>query len=196
MSRKEVYATTGTRMRVRVFAGYDFKESDLPRPDFAAHGYAQGVPMGADLEADGDGRMPKLLIRAVRDPDGANLDRVQVVKGWLDADGDTHEKVYDVAWSGVRQIDDAGNLPSVGNTVDIERASYTNLIGSPYLTAIWQDPRFDPRESAFYYVRVLEIPTPRWTTIDAKMFGVDLPEGAVTSIQERAYTSPIWYTPQ
>jgi hypothetical protein len=195
MSRKETYATTGTRIRVRLFAGYDFDQDDLPRSDFAAHGYAHGVPMGADLAADARGRAPQLLIRAVRDPDGANLDRVQVVKGWLDANGNTYEKVYDVAWSGDREIDRAGKLPAVGNTVDVAAATYSNAIGAPYLAAFWQDPHFDASQSAFYYVRVLEIPTPRWTTVDAKVFGVEIPEGAPTAIQDRAYTSPIWYVP-
>jgi hypothetical protein len=136
-----------------------------------------------------------MLIRAMRDADGANLDRVQVIKGWLDAAGKTHEKVYDVAWSGSRKPGKDGKLPPVGNTVNVKEASYSNAIGSPYLTAYWKDPAFDPKQRAFYYVRVLEIPTPRWTTFDAKVFGVKLPTDVPASIQERAYTSPIWYTP-
>ena len=195
MKRKEVYATTGTRLLVRVFAGCDFSEADLDRSDFARHGYENGVPMGGDLSAAPEGKTPTLLIRALRDVDGANLDRVQVIKGWLNANGETQEKVYDVAWSGDRRPGADGKLPPVGNTVNVEEASYDNSIGSPFLQAFWTDPEFDPGERAFYYVRVLEIPTPRWTTYDAKFFGVKLPDDVPASIQERAYTSPIWYTP-
>jgi hypothetical protein len=195
MARKEVYATTGTRLQVRVFGGFDFTAKDLERSDFAEQGYQRGVPMGGDLKAAPAGRAPTMLIRAMRDADGANLDRVQVVKGWLDAAGKTHEKIYDVAWSGNRKPGKDGKLPPVGNTVDVKEASYTNAIGAPYLTAYWKDPVFDPKQRAFYYVRVLEIPTPRWTTFDAKAFGVKLPTDVPASIQERAYTSPIWYTP-
>ena len=195
MSRKEVYATTGTRLQVRVFGGFDFAAKDLERSDFAEQGYARGVPMGGDLKAAPTGKAPTLLIRALRDADGANLDRVQVVKGWLDAAGKTHEKVYDVAWSGNRKPGKDGKLPPVGNTVNVKEASYTNAIGAPYLTAYWKDPAFDSKQRAFYYVRVLEIPTPRWTTFDAKIFGVKLPTDVPASIQERAYTSPIWYSP-
>ncbi|MBO9410969.1 MULTISPECIES: DUF3604 domain-containing protein [unclassified Ruegeria] len=193
MMRKEVYATTGTRLSVRVFAGYDFEESDLPRSDFAAHGYANGVPMGGDL-GKSEGRAPRFLIRALRDPDGANLDRVQVIKGWLNADGSTSEKVYDISCGG-REVIDAACDGVVGNTVNAQEATYTNDIGQAILAGYWEDPDFDPSQSAFYYVRVLEIPTPRWTTYDRKFFGVELPEGAPESIQDRAYTSPIWYTP-
>ena len=195
MSRKEVYATTGTRLQVRVFGGFDFAARDLERSDLAEVGYARGVPMGGDLKAAPVGKAPSFLIRALRDADGANLDRVQVVKGWLDATGTTHEKVYDVAWSGDRKPGKDGTLPPVGNTVNVKDASYTNAIGAPYLTAHWRDPVFDARQRAFYYVRVLEIPTPRWTTFDAKVFGVKLPADVPASIQERAYTSPIWYNP-
>lgn len=195
MARKEVYATTGTRMTVRVFGGFDFTAKDLERSDFAEAGYARGVPMGGDLKAAPKGKAPSFLIRAVRDPDGANLDRVQIVKGWLDAAGKTHEKVYDVAWSGNRKPGPDGKLPPVGNTVNVKEATYSNAIGAPYLQAYWKDPAFDPKQRAFYYVRVIEIPTPRWTTYDAKFFGTKLPDGAPTAIQERAYTSPIWYTP-
>jgi hypothetical protein len=195
MARREVYATTGTRIVVRVFGGFDFGAADLDRSDFAEQGYRRGVPMGGDLRAAPAGKAPSLLIRAQRDPDGANLDRVQVVKGWLDAAGHTHERIYDVAWSGKRQPGADGRLPAVGNTVDVERATYDNSIGAPFLQAWWRDPAFDPRQRAFYYVRVLEIPTPRWTTFDAKFFGVALPKDLPASIQDRAYTSPIWYTP-
>jgi hypothetical protein len=195
LARKEVYATTGTRMTVRVFAGFDFTPGDLDRPDMAEAGYARGVPMGGDLPAAPAGKSPTILVRAMRDPSGANLDRVQVVKGWLDANGRTHEKVYDVAWSGTRRPAADGKLPAVGSTVDVPNASYTNSIGAPLLEACWTDPDFDRRQRAFYYVRVLEIPTPRWTTYDAKVFGVALPKDVPASIQERAYTSPVWYTP-
>jgi hypothetical protein len=195
MARKEVYATTGTRLVVRVFGGYDFTAKDLERSDFAAHGYGKGVPMGGDLKAAPASKAPAFLVRAMRDPDGANLDRIQIVKGWLDAAGKTHEQVYDVAWSGDRKPGKDGKLPPVGNTVNVAEASYTNAIGAPYLTAHWKDPGFDPKQRAFYYVRVLEIPTPRWTTYDAKFFGVKLPTDVPASIQDRAYTSPIWYTP-
>ena len=142
-----------------------------------------------------EGKAPSFLLRALRDADGANLDRIQVVKGWLGKDGKTEEKVYDVAWSGNRQPGADGKLPPVGNTVNVEEAIYSNAIGAPILEAFWSDPDFDPAERAFYYVRVLEIPTPRWTTYDAKIFGVKLPTDVPVSIQERAYTSPIWYTP-
>ena len=196
MARKEVYATTGTRIRIRVFAGFDFTETDLHRSDFARYGYGHGVPMGGDLTAAPAGKAPSLLIQALRDPDGANLDRVQVIKGWLDADGKTRERIWDVAVSGGREIGpDGRSRDVVGNTVNVEEASYTNAIGSPTLGGYWTDPDFDAKQRAFYYVRVIEIPTPRWTTIDAKVFGVELPNDVPTSIQERAYTSPIWYTP-
>jgi hypothetical protein len=151
--------------------------------------------MGGDLKNAPAGKAPGFLIRSLRDADGANLDRVQVIKGWLDAAGKTHEKVYDVAWSGRRKPGADGKLPPVGNTVNIKDASYTNAIGAPILSAFWKDPDFNPKQKAFYYVRVLEIPTPRWTTFDAKIFGVALPKDVPASIQERAYTSPIWYTP-
>lgn len=196
MARKEVYATTGTRLVVRVFGGWDFKAEDVHRPDFARQGYRQGVPMGGDLAAAPAGKAPSFVIRAMRDVDGANLDRVQVVKGWLDKEGKTHERVYDVAVSDGRKIDAEGRCKdAVGNTVDVKEASYQNSIGAALLSGYWKDPAFNPRERAFYYVRVLEIPTPRWTTYDAKTFGVKIPEGCPTSIQNRAYTSPIWYTP-
>lgn len=196
MSRKEVYATTGTRMTVRVFAGYDFEAADVQRPDFARVGYERGVPMGGDLRNAPDGKVPAFLIRALRDVDGANLDRVQLVKGWMDGSGDLQEKVYDVLCSDDRAINDQHRCEgSVGNTVDVANATYTNSIGDALMMAYWQDPDFDADQRAFYYVRVLEIPTPRWTTYDAAFFGVDLPEGVPATHQERAYTSPIWYTP-
>jgi hypothetical protein len=195
MARKEVYATTGTRLVVRVFGGFDFTAADLDASNFAELGYQGGVPMGGDLTAVPEGKAPGFMIRAMRDVDGANLDRVQVIKGWLDAEGKTQEQVYDVAWSGDRSVGADGKLPPVGNTVDVAQATYTNAIGAPILSAFWQDPDFSADQSAFYYVRVIEIPTPRWTTYDAKVFGVALPTDVPSSIQDRAYTSPIWYTP-
>jgi len=196
LNRKEVYATTGTRMTVRVFAGWDFEADEVQRPDFAAAGYLRGVPMGGDLHDAPEGKSPGFMIRALRDVDGANLDRVQIVKGWLDSKGELHEQVYDVLCSDDRAINKEHSCAKpVGNTVDIEKATYTNSIGDALMLAYWQDPAFDPRQRAFYYVRVLEIPTPRWTTYDAAFFGVDLPEGVPPTHQERAYTSPIWYTP-
>lgn len=195
MMRKDVYATTGTRMRVRVFAGYDFEETDLPRSDFAAHGYANGVPMGADLPADAEGRAPRFLVWALRDPDGANLDRIQIVKGWLNADGTTAERIYDVA-CGDRGLAEGACSGEVGNTVDVAEATWTNDIGRAIFAGFWEDPDFDRAQRAFYYVRVLEIPTPRWTVYDAKFFGVKLKAEEPRTIQERAYTSPIWYAPK
>ena len=136
------------------------------------------------------------MVYALRDPIGANLDRIQIIKGWLGSDGNTQEKVYDVAWSDDREIGADGKLPAVGNTVDVKNANWTNTIGSPELLTVWTDPEFDPGQPAVYYARVIEIPTPRWSTYDAFRFGVSIPEGAPTSTQERAYTSPIWYTPK
>jgi hypothetical protein len=196
MARKETYATTGGRLRVRVFSGWDFKAADLDRSNFAEHGYDNGVPMGGDLSSAPAGKVPSFLVRAVKDPDGADLDRVQIIKGWVDKAGKTHEQIYDLAVSDEREIGTDGRCKTlVGNTVNAKQATYSNSIGDPFLTAFWKDPDFDAKQRAFYYVRVIEIPTPRWTTFDAKVFGVELPEGAPISIQERAYTSPIWYTP-
>ena len=196
MKRKEAYATTGTRIRVRVFGGWDFAAEEVTRPDFIDQGYRRGVPMGGDLMLRPDGAAPTFMIRALRDPDGANLDRIQVIKGWLDAQGETHERIYDIAVSDGRQIDSDGRArQQVGSTVDVANATFTNTIGDALLAAHWTDPDFDPDEHAFYYVRVLEIPTPRWTTYDAAFFGIDLPENVPATIQDRAYTSPIWYTP-
>ncbi len=192
--RKEVYATTGSRMTVRVFAGWDFEADEVHRLDFAAEGYARGVPMGADLFAGPEGAAPSFMVRALRDPDGANLDRIQIVKGWVDADGAPRTKVFDAAWAGDRDPDAEGKLPPVGNTV--EGASYTNTIGAAAIGAHWVDPEFDPGQRAYYYIRVLEIPTPTWLAHDAAFYGeLDLPDDAVLVHQERAYTSPIWYTP-
>ena len=197
MKRKEVYATTGTRIRVRVFAGWDFKADEVSRPDFVAQGYRRGVPMGGTLTGTPDGQAPNFMIHALRDPDGANLDRIQIIKGWLDEVGKAHERIYDIAVSDGRNIDAAGRCKEpVGNTVDVEKATYTNTIGDALLAAHWQDPDFNPKEHAFYYIRVLEIPTPRWTTFDAVFFGIDRPRNVPATIQDRAYTSPIWYTPK
>ena len=195
MQRKETYASTGTRMQVRVFAGWDFSEADLNSNDFVQLGYSNGVPMGGDLSAAADGQAPRLMMSALKDPDSGNLDRVQVIKGWLDAEGDTQERIYDVACSGGRTIVDRRCNAPVGNTVDVETATYTNTIGDAALKAIWTDPDFDADQGAFYYVRVLEIPTPRWTTYDAVRYGIDLPDDVPASQQDRVYTSPIWYTP-
>jgi hypothetical protein len=195
MERRETYATTGPRMLVRVFAGWDFTSQDVQRADFAGHGYANGVPMGGDLSKAPKGKAPSLVIRALRDPDGANLDRIQVVKGWLDANGATREKVYDVALSDGRKVGPNGKAPPVGSTVDVATATYTNTIGDALMFAHWTDPDFNPTARAFYYVRVLEIPTPRWTAYDAVRFNVDMPKEIPMVHQERAYTSSIWYTP-
>jgi hypothetical protein len=194
MARKETYATTGSRMMVRFFGGWDYTDADLNsrQPVFA--GYGKGVPMGGDLTSAPSGKAPTFMAYAVRDPIGANLDRIQIVKGWMDGK-ELKEKVYDIAWSGDRRIGGDGKLPPVGNTVNVVTASWTNTIGAPELGVVWTDPDFDPKQRAFYYVRVLEIPTPRWSLYDAVRFDVKHPDGAPTSTQERAYTSPIWYTP-
>jgi len=243
MKRKEVYATTGTRLKVRVFGGWDFEPGDDQSPDYVALGYEKGVPMGGELHADPKAaavrkafetgktskseilsclgydanldsddpmlsyhgialelaklkKSPTFLVAALKDPIGGNLDRVQMVKGWLDQDGELHEKVYDIAWSGDRRPDSVtGKLPPVGNTVNIPEATWANTIGDVQLTTVWEDPDFDGAERAFYYVRVLEIPTPRWTCYDAKRFNVTMGEEVPMTTQERVYTSPIWYSP-
>ncbi len=195
--RKETYATTGPRMAVRFFGGWDYTEDDLRNRAPAAAGYAKGVPMGGDLTEPTEGaKAPNFLIYTLRDPVGANLDRLQIVKGWLDADGKLHEKVYDVAVSDGREINADGVCEKeVGNTVDVEMANWTNTIGAPELGTVWSDPDFDAGESAFYYARVIEIPTPRWVLYDKLRLGAEIPEEAELTHQERAYTSPIWYTP-
>ena len=195
MKRKEVYATTGTRMAVRFFGGWDYEEDDAFKPDLVRIGYSKGVPMGGELTEAPDAKAPRFLIRAVKDPDGANLDRIQVIKGWLSKEGEQHEKIYNVALSDGRK-DKGKNTKRVGNTVNVSDASYTNTIGDAELSVVWVDPDFNSDDLAFYYVRVLEIPTPRWTAYDMKYFDFhDVPEEVPMIIQERAYTSPIWYSP-
>lgn len=195
MQRKETYATTGPRMIVRLFGGWDFEATDAEDRLPARIGYSKGVPMGGDLRAAPGGKAPTFLVAALKDPIGANLDRYQIVKGWLDKDGNLHEKVYDAVWSGDRKPGSDGKLPLVGNTVDEANATWTNTIGAPELITVWKDPEFDPSLPAFYYGRVIEIPTPRWTSYDAKRFGVKPLPGTSMTVAERAYTSPIWYTP-
>jgi len=198
MERKETYATTGPRMLVRFFGGWEFKTNDAHNRLPAAIGYTKGVPMGGNLTNAPAGKSPTFLVAALKDVIGANLDRIQIIKGWLDKNGETQERVYDVAWGDAdkRQPGPDGKLPSVGSTVDVQNATWTNTIGDPELITVWTDPDFDPSLRAFYYARVLEIPTPRWTAYDAKRFGIrPLPDTKMT-LQERAYTSPIWYTPE
>jgi hypothetical protein len=198
MERRETYCTTGTRPVVRVFGGWDFTAKDLGKPDpvWVKDGYAHGVPMGGDLSKPSKGKAPTFMIKALCDPDGAYLDRVQIIKGWLDAQGKTHEKVINVAWSGNRKPDPkTGKVPPVGSTVDLKKATWTNSIGAPVLTGFWQDPDFDPLQHAFYYVRVIEIPTPTWLVYDALRFGEKMPDSVPTTVTNRAYTSPIWYSP-
>jgi Protein of unknown function (DUF3604) len=196
MQRKETYATTGPRMMVRFFGGWSFEPKDATDRLPAYVGYTKGVPMGGDLAAAPSGKAPTFLVAALKDPIGANLDRYQIIKGWLAKDGKLNERIYDVAWSGNRKPDATGKLPSVGNTVDVAEATFTNTIGAPELIAVWRDPEFDPAQPAFYYGRVIEIPTPRWTAYDAKRFGSKPLPGTAMTVTERAYTSPIWYTPK
>ena len=196
MKRKETYATTGPRMSVRLFGGWDFDESVLNTNDIAKVGYASGVPMGGDLTAAPEGSAPQFLVRAVKDPLNANLDRVQIIKGWLDADGASQEKIFDIVWSDNRIAGPDGKLPAVGNTVDLKTGKVENSIGAPELTTLWRDPEFDPAQRAFYYVRVLQIPTIRHSQLDAIALGMtETPYEGPATLQERAYSSPIWYTP-
>lgn len=196
IKRREVYATSGTRIKLRFFGGWEFTEADVLQADFASIGYQKGVPMGGDLTRSQKSAAPRFMVAASRDPDGANLDRVQIIKGWLNASGETEEKIFDVALSDGRSGNwFSGNIPAVGNTVDIENATYSNSIGAAELTAVWTDPEFDSEQRAFYYARVIQIPTPRWTTYDAKYFGAVIDPRAPKTIQDRAYSSPIWYTP-
>ncbi|XOV86567.1 MAG: DUF3604 domain-containing protein [Pseudomonadota bacterium] len=194
--RKETYATTGPRMTVRLFGGFDFIPADKTAHDLASIGYNRGVPMGGSLVGAPEGKSPVFLVAASMDPLGANLDRIQIVKGWRTDEGEVKEKVYDVAWSGKRKPDGKGVLPAVGNTVDVSTATFTNNIGAPQLIEVWEDPDFDPTELAFYYARVLQIPTPRWTLYDIVRYDIrDAPANIPLTTQERAYTSAIWYTP-
>lgn len=194
MRRRETYATTGPRMMVRFFGGWNFSEDDLRSRSPAFHGYAKGVPMGGDLPA-ADGAAPSFMVYALRDPIGANLDRIQIVKGWMNADGSLSEKVYDVAWSGDRDADTNGRVGPVGSSVDVAAANHLNTIGACELAAVWVDPDFDADQSAFYYARVLEIPTPRWTAYHGMRLGAEIPASATTVHQERAYTAPVCYEP-
>jgi hypothetical protein len=195
MMRRETYATTGPRIAVRFFGAWDFTPEDANTRLPANTGYFKGVPMGGDLTKAPKGKAPTFLVGARKDPSSGNLDRIQIVKGWLDNAGKTHERVYDVVWSGNRKPGKDGKLPPVGNTVDVANAIWTNTIGAPELITVWKDPDFDAQQRAFYYARVIEIPTPRWTAYDAKYFKVKAPKESPMTTQERAYTSPIWYTP-
>jgi hypothetical protein len=196
IARKETYATTGSRMLVRFFGGWDFAKADAMSRLPAGIGYEKGVPMGGNLHSAPAGKSPSFLVAAMKDPLSGNLDRIQVIKGWMDAQGKTYEKVYDVVWAGDRKPGADGKLPPVGNTVDVKNATWANTIGAPELITVWNDPEFNPEQHAFYYARVIEIPTPRWTAYEAKRYGVELPEKVPMITQERAYTSPIWYTPE
>ena len=195
MQRREVYATTGSRISLRVFAGAELDAAWLASSDWPSKAYQHGVPMGGEMRLT-KGQRPSLLIRADKDPMGGNLDRLQVVKGWIDATGEPREKVFDVAWSDreKRSVND-GRLTPVGSTVDVTIPSYSNTIGAAELATLWHDPEFNPKQAAFYYVRVLEIPTPHWVAYDLVRFGNEAPEGAILTHQERAYSSPIWYRP-
>ncbi len=195
MMRRETYATTGPRILVRFFGGWEFTAEDAMNRLPAAIGYTKGVPMGADLPPGPAGQAPTFLVGALKDPLSGNLDRIQIVKGWVDSRGERHEKIYDVEWSGDREIGADGKLPPVGNTVDVANATWTNTIGAPELLTVWTDPDFDPSVPAVYYARVLEIPTPRWTAYEAYRYGITMPAEVPMVTQERAYTSPIWYTP-
>jgi hypothetical protein len=195
MKRKEVYGTTGPRMLVRFFGGWDFEASDANTRQPATVGYQKGVPMGGDLRRAPSGGSPSFLVAALKDPIGGNLDRVQIIKGWTEGD-ELRERVYDVAVSDGREIGSDGRCKTpVGNTVDVANATWSNSIGDTEMITVWTDPDFDASQRAFYYVRVLEIPTPRWTAYDAKYYGLDVGDEIPMTTQERAYTSPIWYTP-
>jgi hypothetical protein len=195
MANKETYGTTGSRILVRFFGGWDFTKADAQNRLPANVGYTKGVPMGSDFSKAPKGKSPNFLVAALRDPMSGNLDRIQIVKVWVDKDGERQEKVFDVVWSGDRKLGADGKLPSVGNTVDVANATWTNTIGSPELITVWTDPEFDPKVSAAYYARVLEIPTPRWTAYEAKRFGIKMKKEIPMVNVERAITSPIWYTP-
>ena len=195
MMRKETYATTGSRMLVRFFGGYEFPDDDALSRLPADAGYRKGVPMGGSLGEAPHGKAPTFLVAAMKDALSGNLDRIQIIKGWVDG-GETYEKVYNVVWAGDRALDADGKLPDVGNTVDVKNATWTNSIGAAELIRVWKDPDFDPSYHAFYYARVIEIPTPRWTAYEAKRFGIEMPDEVPMVTTERAYTSPIWYAPK
>ena len=200
MQRKEVYAATGPRITVRFFGGWDFSDQDMNSRMPSIVGYRRGTPMGGELrKMPRDVEAPSFMVYALRDPIGANLDRIQVIKGWLDAKGETHEQVYNVAWSGSasgkRKVDAKGKLPPVGKTVDVAHANWTNTSGQSELSTVWTDPDFDPTQKAYYYARVIEIPTPRWSAYDAFRYGFELPRDIPGTTQERTSISPIWYTP-
>ena len=182
-------------MLVRFFGGWDFVADDANNRLPANVGYEKDVPMGGDLTSAPESKAPSFLVAALRDPYSGNLDRIQIIKGWLDAAGETHEKVYNVVWSGDREPGANGKLPPVGNTVEVANATWKNTIGASELITVWKDPDFDPKQRAVYYARVIEIPTPRWTAYDAKRYGVKMDANVPMITQERAYTSPIWYTP-
>ena len=194
LKRKESFATSGTRIKLRFFGGKDLGRIDLSEDDWVSNAYQSGVAMGGDLKIDQSA--PTFIVWASKDPDGANLDRIQIIKSWIDNEGETHEKIFDVAWSDNRELNADGSLPPVGNTVDVPDASYTNSIGAVSLSSIWKDPEFKDDQSALYFMRVLEIPTPRWSTYDAKELGIEIPNTLDATIQERAWTSPIWYHPE
>ena len=196
MKRRETYATTGSRILVRFFGGWNFTEADANTRLPAETGYAKGVPMGGELFGTEGSKAPTFLVGALKDPLSGNLDRIQIIKGWIDKDGKTHEKVHDVIWSDDRKPGADGKLPPVGNTVDVANATWSNTIGTSELRAAWKDPDFDPSQSAFYYARVIEIPTPRWTAYDAKRYAIKMPADVPMVTRERAYTSPIWYSPK
>lgn len=193
MKRKETYATTGTRIKLRFFGSMNYGEVSLDDNSYLDVAYEKGVPMGGDLEGEGS---PMFIVHAIKDPNWANLDRIQIIKGWVDKDGNNQERIYDVAWSGERKADANGKVPAVGNTVNLENATYTNTIGTSELKTIWKDPDFDPNMAAVYYARVLEIPSPTWRLYDVVKYGIkEIPKGAPLSAQERAWSSPIWYNP-
>jgi len=196
IARRESYGTSGPLIKLRFFGGWDYDANLDEDPDFVKKAYSNGVSMGGDLpEKPSSAEAPTFVVSVLKDPESGNLDRVQIIKGWYE-NGYPQEQVYDVAWSDDRKIDaKTGKLPSVGNSVDIANATYTNDIGDSQLSTVWTDPDFKPEHHAVYYVRVLEIPTPRWSTYDAKALGIDVPEGVPATIQERAWSSPIWYTP-
>jgi hypothetical protein len=197
MRRKETYATTGPRMLVRFFGGWDFEAEDANTRLPGEAGYEKGVPMGGDLANAPDGKAPTFLVAALKDVYSGNLDRIQIIKGWVDAEGNAQEKVYDVAVSDGRKIGPDGRCKTpVGNTVDLKKATWTNTIGAPDLITVWKDPDFNPNQKAFYYARVIEIPTPRWTAYDAVRYSTEMGDDVKMITQERAYTSPIWYTPK